>query len=64
MQDENQSTSRIWSFFNCHEVMFMHILHAAYNLSRIKENEHKNIKHSFKNTFFHWFFSEWQDDDW
>ncbi len=41
----------------------MHILHAAYNSLIMKENEHRSIKHSFKNTFSHQSFSQWQDSD-
>ncbi len=63
MQDENWSASRIWSFFNCHEVMFMHILRAAYDSLTMKENEHWSIKHSSKNTFSRQSFFERQDSD-
>ena len=63
MWDENWSALRIWLSFNCHEVMSMHIYHAAYDSSTMKENEHQSIKHSFKNTSFHQSFFEWQDSD-
>ncbi len=63
MQDENWSALRIWSSFDCHEVMSTYILHAAHNSSTMKENEHWSIKHSFKNTSFHWLFFEQQDSD-
>ncbi len=63
MQDENWSASRIWSFFDCHEVMSTHILCAAYDSLIMKENKHQSTKHSFKNTSFHRSFSEWQDSD-
>jgi len=53
----------IWSFFNCHKVMFTHIFHAAYNSLIMKENEYRSTKYSFKNTSFHWLFSWWQDSD-
>ena len=63
MQNENQSTSEIWSSFNYHEVMFMHIFHAAHNLLIMKENEHRSIKRSFKNTSSCWSFFQRQDSD-
>jgi len=63
MQDENQFTSEIWSFFDYHEVVSTHIFHAAYDSLIIKENEHRSIKHSFKNISFHQSFSQQQDSD-
>ncbi len=63
MQDENWFTSEIWSSFNYHEVVSTHILHAAYDSLIMKENEHRSIKHSFKNTSSRWSFSQWQDSD-
>ena len=63
MQDENQFTSEIWSSFDCHEVVFTLNLYAAYNSSIMKENEHRSIKRSFKNTSFRQSFSWWQDSD-
>ena len=63
MQNENWSTSKIWSSFDCHKVVFTHIFHAAHNLSIMKENEHRSTKHSFKNTSFRRLFSRWQDSD-
>ena len=63
MQDENWSASRIWSSFDCHEAVSTHILHAAHDSSIMKENEHRSIKHSFKNTFSCRSSSQWQDSD-
>ncbi len=63
MQDENWFTSEIWSSFNCHEVVSMHIFHAAHDLSIMKENEHRSTKYSSKNTSFRQLFSRWQDSD-
>ena len=63
MQDENWSTSEIWSSFDCHEVVSTHILHAAHDSSIMKENEHRSTKCSSKNTFSRRLFSWWQDSD-
>ncbi len=63
MQDENQSTSEIWSSFDYYKVVSMHILHAAHDSLIMKENEYKSTKHSFKNTFSHRLFSRWQDSN-
>ena len=63
MQDENWFTSRIWSSFDCYKAVFMHIFCAVHNLSIMKENEHRSTKHSFKNTFSRWSFSQRQDSD-
>ena len=63
MQDENWSTSRIRLSFDCHEAVSTHILHAAHDLLIMKENEHRSIKLSFKNTSFCRLFSWWQDSD-
>ncbi len=63
MQDENWFTSRIWSFFDCHEVVSTHIFHAVHDSLIMKENEHRSTKCSFKNTFSRWSFSQQQDSD-
>ncbi len=63
MQDENWFTLRIWSFFDCHKVVSMHIFHAAHDSLIMKENEHRSTKHSFKNTSFRQLFSWWQNSD-
>jgi len=56
MQDKNQFSSRIWLFFNYHEIVSMYILYAAYNSLTMNENEHRNTKCSFKNTSFYWLY--------
>ncbi len=63
MQDENWFTSEIWSSFNCHKVVSMHIFCAVHDSLIMKENEHRSIKHSFKNTSFCRSFFWWQDSD-
>ncbi len=63
MQDENWFTLEIWSSFDYHEVVSMHIFHAAHDSSIMKENEHRSTKRSFKNTSSRRSFSWQQDSD-
>ncbi len=51
VQDTNQFTSKIKSFFNHHKVMFINNFSATLDLITLKENEYRSIEYLFANTF-------------
>ena len=51
MQNMNQFTSEVKSFFDHHKVIFINNLSVTFNLITLKENEYKSIECLSANTF-------------